>query len=139
VGDRITNQGLDLYRVLGVATDADLNELRRAYRRRLRQLHPDTRQAVDDGGAQAANQYRLGLARVLDAYQVLRDPVRRARYDAERSARSGRRNHPPSGGAGSGSRTGGLSHAAHNRPTDAGVVIKIGPLRIDLGIGRGAD
>ena len=33
----------DLYAVLGVSPDADIGELTSAYRRRLRQLHPDTR------------------------------------------------------------------------------------------------
>ncbi|MBC3191021.1 J domain-containing protein [Pseudonocardia sp. C8] len=81
----------DLYEVLGVRPDADADELSRAYRRRLRQLHPDTR--AGQGAGPAADD-RDGLARVLDAYEVLRDPQRRADYDAERAARA-RRSPPP--------------------------------------------
>ena len=33
----------DLYALLGVAPDADAREVARAYRRRLREVHPDTR------------------------------------------------------------------------------------------------
>ncbi|MES1169491.1 MAG: DnaJ domain-containing protein, partial [Leifsonia sp.] len=35
------------YAVLGIATDASSTELRRAYRRRLRETHPDTGGAAE--------------------------------------------------------------------------------------------
>jgi molecular chaperone DnaJ len=72
---------VNLYELLGVETSADAAELARAYRRRLRQLHPDVSHAA------AGDPDRLDpapdLAAVQHAYQVLRDPAGRARYDAE--------------------------------------------------------
>ena len=62
----------DYYRVLGVAHDASTPEIRRAYRRLARQHHPDRNPGPD--GPQ--------LFRTLaEAYAVLNDPARRARYD----------------------------------------------------------
>jgi len=146
VGDRRTSGGPDLYQVLGVTPDADADELRRAYRRRLRQVHPDTREAVDDGMADPAAEARFqrDLRRVLYAYQVLRNPARRAGYDAERIARSARRPDRPPRGAGSRTTAGGTrrpvrsrrSRPADSDRSDSGIVIEIGPLRIDLGLGR---
>ncbi|CAD5997325.1 DnaJ domain-containing protein [Agreia sp. COWG] len=57
------------YEVLGVAATASDDELRRAYRRRLRETHPDT------GGSAARFQA------VQAAWQVLGDPVSRSGYD----------------------------------------------------------
>ncbi|MFV0309058.1 MAG: J domain-containing protein [Desertimonas sp.] len=67
----------DHYATLGVAPDADRGEIRRAYRRLARQLHPDhtLRARPDDGSAMAA---------LNEAYRVLGDPGRRALYDAAR-------------------------------------------------------
>jgi curved DNA-binding protein CbpA len=80
---------VNLYQLLGVDASADAAELARAYRRRLRQLHPDVRHAA------TADPDRLDpppdLAAVQHAYQVLRDPAARARYDAELRARAGHR------------------------------------------------
>jgi curved DNA-binding protein CbpA len=77
---------VNLYQLLGVEASADAAELARAYRRRLRQLHPDVRHT--------ATGERLDpppdLAAVQHAYQLLRDPARRARYDAELRARGSR-------------------------------------------------
>lgn len=62
----------DLYRVLGVGRGATAEEIRRAYRRLARQHHPDLT-SDPDGPRHFAAASR--------AYEVLRDPVRRARYD----------------------------------------------------------
>jgi len=61
----------DPYIVLGVARQASGEEIARAYRRAARASHPD------GGGAGSAERFRL----VRDAYEVLRDPGRRAVYD----------------------------------------------------------
>jgi curved DNA-binding protein CbpA len=70
----------DLYSLLGVPATADAAELARAYRRRLREIHPDTRHRpageLDDAPAD--------LRALQEAYLLLRDPTRRARYDAQR-------------------------------------------------------
>ena len=63
----------DHYRVLGVAEDASAHEIRRAYRRLARQHHPD-RNPRPDG----PQRFRT----LAEAYAVLNDPARRARYDS---------------------------------------------------------
>ena len=59
----------DLYAVLGVASDAPPEEVKRAFRRLAREHHPDA------GGDEAR------FKEVAHAYDVLGDPERRARYD----------------------------------------------------------
>jgi curved DNA-binding protein CbpA len=68
-----------LYDVLGVAPGATELELRRAYHRRARVLHPD-RHA---GAPEAQRQVTESAMRQLNAaWEVLGDPERRGRYDA---------------------------------------------------------
>ena len=62
------------YEVLGVGEQATAEEIRRAYRRRARDHHPDANPA----DAAAGERFR----RVAEAYEVLSDPVRRSWYDA---------------------------------------------------------
>ena len=70
-------QSTDPYAVLGVASDATQAEIAHAYRRLVRRHHPDLRD--DDAGmAEGSN---AALARVLNAYAMLRDPERRAAHD----------------------------------------------------------
>jgi curved DNA-binding protein CbpA len=65
----------DLYRLLAVAPDATGQDIARAYRRRARALHPDSRPR----DASAAAEFRV----LAGAYEVLSDPARRAAYDRE--------------------------------------------------------
>jgi curved DNA-binding protein CbpA len=74
----------NLYALLGLAPDADARAIAQAYRRRLREVHPDTRAAVSDGPDPA----HTDLRSLQEAYAVLRDPDRRARYDGQRRAAS---------------------------------------------------
>jgi curved DNA-binding protein CbpA len=61
----------DPYIVLGVARQASGEEIARAYKRAARASHPDS------GSAGTAERFQA----VSDAYDVLRDPGRRAVYD----------------------------------------------------------
>jgi curved DNA-binding protein CbpA len=64
------------YRTLGVARDASRQEIKDAYRRLVRQHHPDAN--PDDNGVSEAL-----MKQVLTAYATLSDPHKRTRYDAD--------------------------------------------------------
>ena len=66
------------YEVLGVAPDADREAVRRAYLDLAKANHPDRRQ-VDDPQLRARAEHRMRQAN--EAWNVLRDPRRRAEYD----------------------------------------------------------
>jgi molecular chaperone DnaJ len=63
----------DLYEVLGVRRSATLAEIRRAYQKRARHLHPD----LNPGDPAAVERFRA----VSRAFEVLADADRRAEYD----------------------------------------------------------
>jgi molecular chaperone DnaJ len=64
---------MDFYEVLGVRKGAGAADIRRAYQKRARQLHPD----LNPGDPVAAQRFRA----VSLAFEVLSDPLRRAQYD----------------------------------------------------------
>ena len=79
--DSRSGPGPDLYTLLGVAPTADAAEIALAYRRRLREVHPDTAATAASGAG--GTDPPAELRALQEAYLVLRDPARRARYDAE--------------------------------------------------------
>jgi curved DNA-binding protein CbpA len=61
----------DYYEVLQVSTNAEPGTIDRVYRLLARRFHPDNQQTGDE------SRFRM----ILEAYTVLRDPEKRARYD----------------------------------------------------------
>lgn len=76
----------DYYRILGVAPYSDPVVIQAAYRALMRQYHPDTSTAPDA---------KTRAPQINEAYAVLGNPARRARYDTELRANDGR-NHTSS-------------------------------------------
>ncbi|MGK0716005.1 molecular chaperone DnaJ [Leucobacter sp. W1153] len=62
----------DHYETLGVSREASIDEIKKAYRRLARELHPDVNPSGD-----AAERFKM----VTHAYDVLSDPNERQRYD----------------------------------------------------------
>ncbi len=62
----------DYYKIMGVARDASQDEIKRAYRKLARKYHPDVSKEPD---AEAR------FKEVGEAYEVLKDPEKRAAYD----------------------------------------------------------
>ncbi len=63
----------DLYQILGVPRNADQSEIKRAYRRLVRDLHPDR----NPNDKEKEEKFK----RVAVAYEILSDPEKRAYYD----------------------------------------------------------
>ena len=63
----------DHYDVLGVSRDASIDEIKKAYRKKARQLHPDV-----NPGAEASEEFKL----VTHAYDVLSNEDARRKYDS---------------------------------------------------------
>jgi curved DNA-binding protein CbpA len=63
----------DYYELLGLPWDADVADIKKAFRKRVRKVHPDTSGEMTDSGRE--------FIHLKAAYQILSDPVLRAQYD----------------------------------------------------------
>jgi DnaJ domain len=79
----------NFYDLLGIKSTASLDEISRAYRDNVRKYHPDHNSAPN------ANQL---TAMLNDAWETLRDPVRRAEYDRSLGGRRGQSTGPDTSG-----------------------------------------
>ena len=77
----------DYYETLGVKKDSTQNDIKRAYRKLARKYHPDVSDLPD-----AEEKFKqLG-----EAYEVLKDPEKRAAYDQlGANWKAGQEFHPP--------------------------------------------
>jgi curved DNA-binding protein CbpA len=80
-----STSGGDPYRVLDVRRDASPEALKRRWRDLAREHHPDKA-----GDGREREWLTMQMARINAAYDVLRDPVRRAHYDSTPHARRDR-------------------------------------------------
>jgi curved DNA-binding protein len=77
----------DYYKIIGVGRDAKQDEIKRAYRKLARKYHPDVSKEKD-----AEEKFK----EVGEAYEVLKDPEKRAAYDQLGSNwKQGQEFHPP--------------------------------------------
>ena len=104
----------DYYEILGVSKDATSRDIQKAFQQKARKLHPDVNKEPD-----AEEKFK----EVSEAYAVLSDEQKRARYDAMRSGNpfAGAPTASPYGGGYAGS-------AGYGNPFDGGF-----PLRRRLG------
>jgi molecular chaperone DnaJ len=84
----------DFYRELGVSSDASADEIKKAYRKLARELHPD----ANPGDAKAEARFKA----VSEANGVLSDPAKRKQYDEARRLFSSGGGFGGGGGFGSG-------------------------------------
>jgi len=70
---------IDHYAVLGVARNATIDDIRRAYRDRMRKAHPDSR----GGTGSSTSSTTAEVTRIAEAWNVLSSPARRAAYDLQ--------------------------------------------------------
>jgi curved DNA-binding protein len=76
----------DYYKIMGVGREASADEIKRAYRKLARKYHPDVSKEKD-----AEERFK----EIGEAYEVLRDPEKRAAYDALGLRKPGEEFRPP--------------------------------------------
>jgi molecular chaperone DnaJ len=86
----------DFYEILGITKNADAAEIKKAYRKKALEFHPDK----NPGNAEAEEKFKLAA----EAYEVLSDPQKKAKYD-----QYGHQAFDGSGGFGGGGQHGGMN------------------------------
>lgn len=75
---------MNLYMILGVSEKSDTEAIKKAYRKLVKECHPDTH----PGDREAEERFK----QISDAYAVLSDDKKREKYDRQRIAGAGRHN-----------------------------------------------
>src|SRR3989344_2822908 len=83
----------DYYELLGIKKGASADEIKRAYRKKAHQFHPDKATSVKEKADMEAK-----FKKVNEAYQVLSDPDKKARYDQFGHTGNGQGGGSPFGG-----------------------------------------
>lgn len=66
---------MDFYKIMGVSRDADAAAIKKAYRKLVKECHPDTH----PGDTQAEERFK----QIAEAYSILSDDEKRKQYDQE--------------------------------------------------------
>lgn len=119
----------DPYKLLGVSKNASKDEIRKAYRKLAKELHPDVR----PGDKAAEDKFKAATT----AFNILSDPDKRARFDrGEIDAEGNERGPFAGGGPRPGGRQQGYSYSSHGAGPGGGGFEDIGDIFADL-FGRG--
>jgi len=73
----------DHYATLGVSRTASHEQIRRAYRERMRAAHPDSSGERTSGASRPSGAAAAEVTRIAEAWDVLSSPTRRAAYDLQ--------------------------------------------------------
>ena len=73
----------DHYATLGVSRTASHEQIRRAYRERMRAAHPDSSGERTSGASRPSGSAAAEVTRIAEAWDVLSSPTRRAAYDLQ--------------------------------------------------------
>ena len=79
----------DFYKILDVAKDAKLREIKKSYRKLAKKYHPD----ANNGSKKSENLFKI----LSEAYSTLSDSKKRREYDRKRSQRGPSRQRPNEG------------------------------------------
>jgi hypothetical protein len=78
-GGGVGEEYLNFYQILGIERDASPDEIKRAYKRKSLQMHPDK---LAQRGESATAETQARFTRMMEAYECLSDPHKRETYNA---------------------------------------------------------